>query len=268
MALPNCVGIGAQRAATTWIYSCLREHPEIFVPAKKELHFFDVHYDEGLAWYEAYFEGSDGYKAVAEVTPSYLCIESAIPRMAEILPEARLFAVLREPVQRAYSAYKLLHEKYRGLSFREACEDSDYLIRYGLYAGQIERLFRYYPRERVKILIYDDITRAPGRALADLFAFLGVDTGFVPPSTYTLYNRVMYPKVQAALKRAGLHWGVDLIKGSALGSWIKRREARRKRDGDTAVATDAAHLGRLKTTFRDDILRLQDLIGRDLSAWL
>ena len=101
MPLPNFVGIGAQRAATTWAHICLREHPDVFLPDTKEVHFFNRNFDRGIAWYEAHFARHAGEAAVGEVTPNYLNNEEAIPRMAHVLPEARLFVILREPIQRA-----------------------------------------------------------------------------------------------------------------------------------------------------------------------
>ena len=67
--LPNFIGIGAQRAATTWLYQCLKEHPEVYVPDVKEIHFFDENYDKPLAWYLSFFENAGGYRAVGVITP-------------------------------------------------------------------------------------------------------------------------------------------------------------------------------------------------------
>ena len=98
--LPNFLGIGVQRAATTWLHNCLDEHPQVFVPKDKELHFFSSQFDRGLAWYESCFAAANGQMAVGEITPTYLH-EAPIERIAATLPAARLFLVLREPVARA-----------------------------------------------------------------------------------------------------------------------------------------------------------------------
>jgi hypothetical protein len=267
MTLPNFVGIGAQRAATTWMHSCLKEHPQVFVPKEKELHFFNLHFQKGTAWYEEQFRSHTGEKAVGEITPNYLDSEVAIPRMAQIIPHARLFVILREPVQRAFSAYQLFQEKlYKGMSFREACEQSDYLIKLGLYAGQLERVFTYYDRSAVKVFLYDDIQNNPRAAITALFTFLQVDEHFKPLSLGKIYNRVMLPRAQKWLETARLGWAANLVKRTALGEWIKRQSVQNRSFG--AEMTDKETTHHLKEIFRNDILKLQALINRDLSHWL
>jgi Sulfotransferase family len=75
--LPTFIGLGAQRAGTTWVYNCLVEHPEVFMTKKKELHFFYVNYGCGLAWYESQFTDAAGAKARGEMTPDYMYYEVA-----------------------------------------------------------------------------------------------------------------------------------------------------------------------------------------------
>ena len=224
--LPNFVGIGGQRAGTTWVYQCLREHPQICVSDVKELHFFDTYFDRGVAWYEQQFQSGPEHQAVGEVTPNYLDCEHAIGRMAEVIPDAKLFAILREPVSRARSAYELFSERYAGLSFVEACQRRPELVRLGQYAQDIERVYAHYPRSQVRIWLYDDLETDPQAFLAELFEFLGVDTTFCPPSTFERYNRAMYPRTQQWLERFGCGWAVDLVKRTPLGRWIQRRHVR------------------------------------------
>ncbi len=264
--LPNFIGIGAQRAGTTWLHRCLSEHPQVFVPHPKEVHFFNRQFERGQAWYEERFAGAEGRIAVGEITPNYLNSPAAIPRMASVIPDARLLVVLREPVARAYSAYCLYHKQYNGLSFRQACESGRSLVELGLYAEQLQRVFNHYRREQVKVLLYEDIQVRPAQALADVFRFLGVDPGFAPPSTHKRYNRIIYPAAQQVLRRAGVTWAIDLIKRTRVGDWVKRAHARAGRSA--VVNGHEADVIYLKSVFRDDVLRLQQLIDRDLSAWL
>lgn len=266
--LPTFLGIGAQRAATTWAYHCLQEHPEVFVPDTKELHFFDDKFDHGLAWYESHFTIGDGHKAVGEVTPTYISAPEAVLRIAGTIPHVRLFAILREPVQRAFSAYQLLHRDLVGTSFEDACRTLEHLITRGLYAEQVDRLRRHFPRESVKIFLYDDVLQDPREVIAQLYRFLGVDPTFVPPSVKTIYNRVVFPKAQSVINRIGLGSGIRLLRRTPLGNWIKKMHKIR---GDTTnnpgESVDPRLVAELKAVFREDIVRLEELIGRDLSAW-
>ena len=118
--LPTFIGIGAQRAGTTWAYNCLAEHPQVFMTAKKELHFFYAHYDRGLAWYEEQFAGAGAAKASGEISPDYMYNTDALDNIARDLPDVKLFAILRNPIDRAISAYALRHERNEGMSFGEA----------------------------------------------------------------------------------------------------------------------------------------------------
>lgn len=265
--LPTFVGIGAQRAGTTWIHQCLREHPEICVPQrKKELHFFNGRrFEEGVDWYVRQFDVQPQHKAVGEITPNYLSSKVALPRMAEVIPEARLFVVLREPVERAYSAYCLLRSEFEGMSFRQACEHR-VLVGLGMYSDQIDRVFRYYPRERVFVRLYDDLVSHPRRFLRDLHTFLGVDPGFIPSAVNVRYNRVVYPTGQDLLKRMRLTFLLNAVKKAPLGRLIRRVHV--ASGGGLSDAASEADIRHLKQLFHDDVVRLQTLIGRDLSHWM
>jgi hypothetical protein len=265
--LPNFLGIGVQRAATTWLHQCLAEHPDVFVPDAKELHFFSSDYERGLAWYEGCFAGSSGRTAVGEITPTYMH-EAPIERIAQLLPAARLFVVLREPVSRAISAYQLLHEKYAGMSFTQACESSDYFVHHSLYYQPLSEVFRHYPRDRVKVLLYDEVIADPHHVLAELFTYLGVDPTFVPPSTHRVYNRISRPWIEALLKHRVARWMATGLKRTPLVHLVRGSHTLKKNDSAAKNGNERAFQQGLKARFRDDILKVQDLIGRDLSAWL
>ena len=118
--LPTFIGIGAQRAGTTWAYNCLAEHPQVFMTRKKEQHFFYVNYSRGLDWYAAQFAGAGSAVARGEITPDYLYHPEALANIARDLPDARLFVILRNPIDRAVSAYALHAQRYAGQSFAQA----------------------------------------------------------------------------------------------------------------------------------------------------
>jgi hypothetical protein len=265
--LPNFLGIGAQRAGTTWVYHCLREHPQIFLPDKKEIHFFSENFERGLGWYEAHFEGFDGEPVVGEITPNYLNVESALPRVVECLPDARLLVVLREPLDRARSAYRLLKKtSYEGLGFAEACQVNNYLVELSLYAVQMRRVFELFDRSRVMVVLYDDLKSRPGVFLTELFEFLAVDPTFKPRSFRDRYNQVLYPNLQSGIDRLGWTSAFETLKRSPVGRWLKRLHAARpvriQPDGCPQIINE------LKAGFYKDLLALERLIDRDLSVWL
>ena len=169
--LPDFVVLGTQRGGTSFFYRLLTEHPLVRGAAAKELHFFDNKFAEGVGWYRRCFsEGKriDGQRTITgEASPKYLFDPQVPERMARIVPEARLIALLRNPVDRAYSHYQL--EVGRGRearSFEEATQEemtsakgegntidvAHAYLRRGLYAEQLERFSFFANRDRLLVL--------------------------------------------------------------------------------------------------------------------
>src|SRR5262245_36369070 len=172
--LPTFIGIGAQRAGTTWAHNCLAQHPQVYMSEKKELHFFYAHYDRGLDWYAAQFGSAGQATARGEISPDYMYSREALANIARDLPGVRVFAILRNPIDRAISAYALRQERNQGMSFGEACRRFPALIDRGLYCGHLDVVAEYFPAERRKVLLYDDLVARPGAFLDVLYSFVGV----------------------------------------------------------------------------------------------
>ena len=196
--LPDFLVIGAQKAGTTALYAYLRWHPGITGPSWKEVSFFDRHWWRGEAWYRGQFPLRPRGRLVGEASPSYLFHPLAPERARVLVPLARLVAVLRDPVDRAYSQYH--HEVALGreaLSFEEALAaeegrtsgeverliadprafsrawwDHTYAAR-GLYAQQLERWLAVFPREQLLVVTTDELGERPAETYAAILAFLG-----------------------------------------------------------------------------------------------
>jgi Sulfotransferase domain len=198
--LPGFLVIGAQKAGTTALYAYLRQHPAITGPSWKEVSFFDRHYARGEAWYRGNFPNSLRTRGdlVGEASPSYLFHPLGPERVAGLVPEARLIALVRNPVDRAYSHYQ--HEvalDREPLSFEDALAAEDERLRgeedrmladpayfshawwnytyraRGLYAAQLERWLAVFPREQLLIVPTDDLAADPGATYARVLEFLG-----------------------------------------------------------------------------------------------
>jgi hypothetical protein len=263
--LPTFIGIGAQRAGTTWAYNCLAEHPQVFMTKKKELHFFYVNYSRGLDWYRAQFDAAGDAIARGEITPDYLYHPVALRNIARDVPDVRVFAILRNPIDRAVSAFALHADRYAGQSFAEALARDPELIDRGLYARHLRHVLELYPRQRVAILFYDDLVDRPLAFVRDLYGFVGVDPAFTPASLGTRYNRVIYPRLQHVLLRAGAGWIIDGVKKTAIGDWVRARNQGPRRETGVATPADVA---KLKAAFADDVSALGRIVGRDLDHWL
>lgn len=264
--LPTFIGIGVQRAGTTWFYECLNQHPEIFMPSQKELGYFGGQRERDLNWYHQQFLHGSKAKALGEITPTYILERRAIEQMLATVPTAKLFVVLREPFSRAYSAFQLFKQKrWANMTFAQAAQRDSDLVRYGLYADQLEALYEYFPPSQVHVILYDDVLAKPQAVLAQLFDFIEVDPTFHPPACTQRYNRVIMPKMQANLYKVGLGQLVDAVKATPIGPWIKRVHARTGKDAcDTLGTRDRK---RIASYFAADIDRVEQIIERDLSAW-
>lgn len=175
--LPSFVCIGAQKAATTWLYAQLKRHPQVFLPATKELNFF--YRDLPPAWYERHYAETAPGQAAGDISPNYMVLPGVAERMHALLPEARLICILREPVARARSQYQMavgLGNIPAATPFTEAFRGNlQYLRERGQYVDLLERFTRHYPLgTRLQVFLYDDLLEDPARILAAIQAWIGV----------------------------------------------------------------------------------------------
>jgi hypothetical protein len=199
--LPSALIIGAQRSGTTSLFNYLAQHPDVLPPLGKEIHYFDLHYARGVRWYRGRFPFSHRLRRALTIdaSPYYLAHPLAPERAAQLLPEVKLVAVLRNPVDRAFSHYQ--HEVRDGresLSFAEALDREPARLageeerlrrepgyysynhhrysytRRGLYLEQLGRWVQHYPRSRLLVLQSERLFREPAAVSAALFDFLGL----------------------------------------------------------------------------------------------
>lgn len=201
--LPDFLVIGAQKSGTTSLFDHLAQHPRIRPSATKEIHYFDREYGRGERWYRGHFalqrQAHRSGLVTGEATPAYLVFPPAAARAHQLVPRARLVAVVRDPVDRAYSHYQ--HEVAKGFehhSFEEALarepqrleapsdrrpagpeslshalEHHSYLTR-GQYAEQLERWLEHFPPEQLLVLAAEELYRDPPAAVARVVDHLGL----------------------------------------------------------------------------------------------
>ena len=208
--LPRFLVIGAQRGGTTALYTYLIQHPHILRAARKEVHFFDLHFHEGVGWYRAHFplcstmarrgDALGGPILTGEATPYYLFHPDAPQRIASVLPGVRLIALLRDPVARAYSHYTFAAGGGRDrLTFKEAVRwERDHLDRAsengvesvssygsrnhmrhsylarGIYARQLKAYFDCFDRKDVLVACSENLFRDPQGTCDVILRFLGL----------------------------------------------------------------------------------------------
>jgi len=241
------------------------------------------HFVTELEQYEALFDGVRTEKAVGEASPWYLYVPQSAERIKHHLPNAKLIAILRDPVDRAYSNF--LHaqrEELEPLADFTAAMDAEadriaqnwsYRWHYkqkGFYFNQVKRYFDIFGQDRVKVYLYDDLKADPRQLLQNICGFLGVDETF-EWDTSQRFNVAGTPRNRAV---AGA-----LERSRRLAPLVRRSEGLRRLARsmkDTFAAANTAPAPKLSPVVRarfiaeyhDDVLQLQDLLDRDLSTWL
>ena len=180
--LPAFLGIGAQKSGTTWLHARLREHPSIFLPEEKELHYFDWNFHRPLAGYAADFRDA-GERLAGEITPGYAILpDDRIDFIARVMPDVRVIYLMRDPVERAWSQV-VMNVVEIGGEDPAAIDDASWLRRLddaqvrrrGDHAAVLDAWSRRVPRDRIMVGWFEEIVEAPTELLARIHEFLGVE---------------------------------------------------------------------------------------------
>jgi hypothetical protein len=273
MTLPSFLGLGALKAGTSTVHAMLQRHPGVALPLhQKELMFFDRHWDRGPAWYEAQFAHAAGRPA-GEISPSYL-FEPAVPaRVAQVVPAARLFAVLREPVARLESQYRFFAKEqgYRGAP-RDFLRDHPNAFARGLYGAQLARWADHFPADQLLVLLSDDLAGDTAAALRPLLRHLRVDDAIALGEGTERFNEAATPRSQA-LWTAGrrvarwlydhdLAWVVDAARRAGLRERLLHRRAPDVPPFDDALKAE------LRARYADDVAATAARLGDPrITAW-
>ena len=256
--------VGCQRCGTTWVDAALREHPEIYLPEKKQSYFFDRNYDRGMDWFMSRFEGAKAaHRAVGEVATGY-SLPQAVERMAKDLPHLKIIMAMRNPIERAYSNYRVRFVEEGWSSFEDALEKSPDLLERGQYADQIEHLLQFYPRDRLLLLIYDDLVADDRAYLRSIYEFLGVDPDFQSSLIGQRSNAAMFTRSRGMLNRLGLKPVLRMLSRSRAGKLVRRLK---KQQGAVKQEISAETRGRLVEHFRPFNQKLGEHLERALMSW-
>jgi hypothetical protein len=262
---PNFFMVGCPRCGTTWTNAALLEHPQVFVPEKKQIHFFDENYSNGLEWYLTHFNQAEPiHAAIGEVSTDY-SLPHAMQRLANDFPDAKLMMAVRNPIDRAYSFYQSRAPHMEWSSFEEAMEVEPELLLRGRYIEEIECALRFYPRERFKILFYDDLKADDRKYLQSILRYLNVDETFESKYYGNPLRAAMFPRLRRTLKRAGLTPLVNAVNRSPIGDALRRRLRHSRKQRTESVAPKTLKF--LRAYYQDLNRQLAQFSGRDLTHW-
>ena len=265
--LPTFLIVGAMRCGTSSLAHYLRGHPQVALAEQKEVHFFDAQFARGADWYRNQFIGAGSALAVGEATPNYMFKPEVPARMAALVPDARLIAILRDPIDRAYSHFR--HNVARGrepLTFDEALaaererqlpsrDRHDYLRR-GHYLPQLQRLCEHYPRESLLVLLFEDLVADPRKVFGELCAFIEVDDSYRPPVLGTPVNAT-----QGFRSLAVRRWAKPLPRR------LRNAVGRVNRRAHPQPPLDPGHRAELRASLASERDALAEWLGRDLTPW-
>ncbi|MCB0509677.1 MAG: sulfotransferase [Bacteroidetes bacterium] len=298
--MPNFLIIGAAKSGTSALWRYLGEHPDIFMSKKKEPHFFAYENMEpaasgigdftkyaktDLTSYQALFDEVTTEKIIGEAATTSLYLPQSVERIQHYIPQAKFVAILRQPADRAYSAFMHLVRDHREpvTDFQKALkleqeriqQNWGFMWHYtnmGFYYEQIKRFYDRFDQSQIRIYLYDELNANPLMVFQDVFRFLEVDDQFVP-SMRAQANMSGTQKSQTAQ-----HFITTLFdrpnpirffarrilpehRRWLFTTWIRNKNLQRKQLSLPYRQKLTAEI------FQDDILKLQDLIDKDLSHW-
>jgi hypothetical protein len=295
--------IGAQKSATTSLFKYLQPHPEIHMPPDKEAPFFS---DEALyagGWSEfaeRYFPGIDRSLRWGSATPQYMGNPLVPARIREEMPDARLIALLRHPIERAYSHYTMsmrrgfdqrpfataVEELLREESLRAARaampvreegaineDESNHYLVWGEYGRILTDFRNHFPAEQLLVLFMDEMVADPVASYLQVIRFIGVDDTVVPENVGKVYHKggrstIIPDSWRTAVKTNGLFrlfW--DLVPERIrqnIRYWYDQKNVRKGGESEREEAISEATRLRLVDHFAPDVALLEELIGREV----
>ena len=294
---PNFIIVGAMKAATTSVYSYLKQHPDIFMTRVKEPMFFNNYKKsqdfliigsksknkiKTISEYYALFDEAKSEKLLGEASPSYIYDKKTPSLIKKYLPNTKIIIILRQPIDRAYSNF--LHVLRSGREVFSSFEDSInneskriednwsplyHYINKGYYSEQIERYFNEFPIGNIKILLFEDIIQNTKECLIDIFRFLQVDDTFEVDFSRKLNASGIPRGVFGFILKKMRYYRVmpkfalsDYLPNFIINFIFKSVYTK-------SPKLSSKHRKELTNKYyKEEIKKLQKLINRDLSAWL
>src|SRR4051794_23833076 len=274
--LPTFCVIGAMKAGTTSLAAWLDEHPDVHIAPQKETLFFNKPYNFwlGVDWYREQFAGAGPARAVGDATP-LMQNPVAVSHMADLLPNAKLVAILRNPVDRAYSHYQHIHalgqerRSFRAALAGERRDEAgargdpprDYLLR-GRYLRQLETVAARYDRGQLLVVLFEDLRDKPQDTVREVLHFIGVD------ETASLSGVGARHDPRPGVRSPRVY---SLLSGR-VGRRLPRpahaaAERLNRVDRPTYAPLDPTHRQELIAEFAPEVEALESWLGRNLSTW-
>ena len=283
---PHFCIAGAQKSATTWLAQCLSEHPDIYIPRQKELHFFCPSSEcrfstarNGINWYNQIFQENATGKITGDCTTDYMYYPDCHRKLFEQNAEMKIIFLLRNPIDRAYSAYWMRKRRDPGIkSFGQLISEENGYIRRGFYADQIKPFIKCFGRKNIHILIYEEFFENVEEQLAGVFKFLGLSQQF---SSSTVHQRigatrnlkfglnyVLYGLVARVLNAPIIHtiWK-KLRTNRTLSEILERAVGLISQEASSYPTIEKTERLKLLRAFEVENKKLFRILGREIENW-
>jgi len=282
MPTPTFLYIGASKAGSSWIFECLKEHPQAFVPPAKDLHFFHLQYEKGIEWYESFFKKGEGKKAIGELSHDYFLFEHVADKIKVLNPNVKLLVSLREPVDKMISSYHYAQRTY----LKEAVSFEDFFFHHekyqkshyqnmhketAQYFQNLQPFYERFPRENILVVFFDELKAEPEAFIRRIYRFLEIDEAFVPSVLNTKVNqqqKARFPllarfaySTASLLRTLGLANIVGAVKRNPVFEKMLYQKPKVKKE-----TINAKTLQKVYEFYAADYPKLTDLIQQELPA--
>lgn len=302
--MPNFLIIGAGKSGTTSLYYYLKQHPQLFMSEVKEPNFFALEgkkllmaeedKDEinffpwavtDLAGYQNLFRNAKPGYLKGESSTMYLYMDQAPEKIKSYVPEVKMIGIFRQPAERLYSRYLHLARDNRmsAEDLKQVFDKSSLwwkrndLVQEGFYFRHLSRYYDLFPKENIKVFLYEDLIKSPAETIKSIYSFLGVETDFMPDTKMKfnesgiiknkLYDRLVGRNslIKNAIKKT-----LPGIFQKAKSSYAIKNIVNKLRKANLERPPfDPAMKKRITDEiYKEDILKFQNLIQRDLEHWL
>lgn len=184
--VPKFIIVGAMKSGTSTLAHHVGEHPEVYMPSGEVHFFYDQgrgNFEKGVEWYKKKFEGATSGQIVGEKTPTYSYLPGVAERIYDLIPDAKLIWIFRNPIDRAYSNYwHTVRAGLEPLGFEKAVRSEQErdiwkgYLRRSLYAEQVDRYLEYFDKEQMHFCLFEELKEDPESVLENVYRFISVDS--------------------------------------------------------------------------------------------
>jgi hypothetical protein len=274
MRLPDVIGVGPPRTGSTWLYNALRDAVDM-PEGVKEPQFFNTFYDKGIDWYGRHFRHASGNRTVAEISPPYFFHPLAPTRIKAHIPKCKIVATMRNPVDRIYSAYKLMRHYgwVRRGTLDEVLQTRPDLGGGNRYAAHLKMWFDNFGRDNVLVTMYDDLRDDQQAYLDRVCDFMNVPRIALAPRSDLRDDVNSFARAPKNRRLAGnaskfMYWlkghqaygAINLLDRAGVWDFCGGR-------GEPYPRLTPEQEERLRERYMPEVEALEELLVIDLSAW-